>query len=105
MASVIRSLRAVLQPAVCHPQPAIAFQGLPAAASDAAPAGGSWGLEHAAEKIGELLAPLWLAVPKSKTTRSRKRMRAANKSATPNKLTAAVRGKMRQPRAALRGAH
>lgn len=36
-------------------------------------------MERAAESISELLAPLWLAVPKSKTTRSRKRMRAANK--------------------------
>ena len=80
MSLFARAIRTALQPAACHPQlaPAFAGTGLPASASDASFSGGL-GLEHAAERIGELLAPLWLAVPKSKTTRSRKRMRAANK--------------------------
>ena len=80
MASLMRAIRSALRPAACHPQlvPALGVC-QPAATSSSADAAGGFGLDSIAERLTELLAPLWLAVPKSKTTRSRKRMRAANK--------------------------
>eukprot|EP00937_MAST-01D_sp_MAST-1D-sp2_P000219 g219.t1 len=74
----MRSLTGIARQTQCltrQPQcvPALAGLGTPQLPAGR-PVGGS-----ALDALEDLLAPTWLAVPKSKTTRSKKRMRAANK--------------------------
>ena len=71
---MVRSLLASILRSNAHPQRVPALIGFNAHAPVAQSA-----VEALGEQLSDLMSPLWHAVPKSKTTRSKKRMRAANK--------------------------